>query len=72
MKQRTLGGFERYSKTTRRGKFLAEMDQVVPWSELAAVIEPVYPKVSPAGGRPPVPLERMLRIYLPATVVQPV
>lgn len=63
MKQRTLGGFERYSKTTRRGKFLAEMDQVVPWSELAAVIEPVYPKVSPAGGRPPVPLERMLRIY---------
>lgn len=63
MKQRTLGGFEKYTKTTRRAQFLAEMDRVVPWSELAAAIEPVYPKVSPAGGRPPVPLERMLRIY---------
>jgi IS5 family transposase len=63
MKQQTLGGFEKYTKTTRRAQFLAEMDQVVPWSELAAAIEPIYPKVSPAGGRPPVPLERMLRIY---------
>jgi IS5 family transposase len=63
MKQQTLGGFEKYTKTTRRAQFLAEMDQVVPWSELAAAIEPIYPKVGPAGGRPPVPLERMLRIY---------
>jgi IS5 family transposase len=63
MKQQTLGGFEKYTKTTRRAQFLAEMNQVVPWSELAAAIEPIYPKVSPAGGRPPVPLERMLRIY---------
>jgi transposase, IS5 family len=63
MKQQTLGGFERYGKTTRRAQFLAEMDRVVPWSDLLAVIEPVYPKVSEAGGRPPVPLERMLRIY---------
>jgi IS5 family transposase len=63
MKQQTLGGFEKYTKTTRRAQFLAEMDQVVPWSELAAAVEPIYPKVSPAGGRPPVPLERMLRIY---------
>ena len=63
MKQQTLGGFERYTKTTRRAQFLAEMDQVVPWSELATAVEPIYPKVSPAGGRPPVPLERMLRIY---------
>jgi IS5 family transposase len=49
----------------RRGahSFLAEMERVVPWSELLAVFEPVYPKVSEAGGRPPVPLERMLRIY---------
>lgn len=63
MKQQTLGGFEKYTKTTRRAQFLAEMDRIVPWSELAAAIEPVYPKASAAGGRPPVPLERMLRIY---------
>src|SRR5580658_9884505 len=63
MKQQTLGGFELFGKTTRRAQFLAEMDRVVPWGDLLAVIEPVYPKVGDAGGRPPVPLERMLRIY---------
>lgn len=63
MQQQTLSGFEKYGKTTRRAQFLAEMDQVVPWEELSAVIEPVYPKVSDAGGRPPIALERMLRIY---------
>jgi IS5 family transposase len=65
MKQMTLGstGFEKYGKTTRRAQFLAEMDRVVPWAELCAVIEPAYPKAGPAGGRPTVPLERMLRIY---------
>jgi IS5 family transposase len=63
MKQQTLTGFEKYGKTTRRAQFLAEMDRVVPWAELAGVIEPVYPKGSDQGGRPPIPLERMLRIY---------
>jgi len=63
MKQQTLAGFERYSKMTRRARFLAEMDCIVPWAELQAVVEPFYPKVSEAGGRPPIPLERMLRIY---------
>jgi IS5 family transposase len=63
MKQQTLAGFANYSKTTRRAKFLTDMDRVVPWAELVAVVEPPYPKVSPEGGRPPVPLERMLRIY---------
>ena len=63
MKQQTLGGFEKYGKTTRRAQFLADMDRVVPWNELMAVVDPVYPKVSDAGGRPPIPLERMLRIY---------
>ena len=65
MKQLTLGstGFEKYSKTTRRAQFLAEMERVVPWAELCALIEPVYPKAGPDGGRPTVPLERMLRIY---------
>ena len=44
MKQQTLTGFERYGKTTRRAQFLAQMDQIVPWAELAAVVEPHYPK----------------------------
>ena len=63
MKQMTLAvsGFERYGKTTRRAAFLAEMERVVPWAALCALIEPVYPK--PGKGRPPVGLERMLRIH---------
>ena len=32
-------------------------------AELTAVVEPFYPKISEAGGRPPLPLERMLRVY---------
>jgi hypothetical protein len=54
-------GFERYAKTTRRAAFLAEMERVVPWLALCGLIEPVYPKVD--NGRPPVGVERMLRIY---------
>ena len=63
MKQLTLAvaGFERYARTTRRAAFLAEMERVVPWAALCALIEPYYPK--PGNGRPPVGLERMLRIY---------
>ena len=63
MKQMTLAacGFDRYAKTTRRAAFLAEMEQVVPWLALCALIEPVYPK--PGKGRPPIGVERMLRIY---------
>jgi len=53
-------GFEKYTKTTRRAQFLAEMDRVVPWRELCVPIEPVYPK--PGNGRPPVGLERLLRM----------
>jgi IS5 family transposase len=49
-------------KQTRRERFLAEMDQVVPWSGLLALIEPYYPKAG--GGRKPYPLETMLRIHL--------
>jgi transposase, IS5 family len=63
MKQQTLTGFERYGKTTRRAQFLADMQVIVPWAELTAVVEPFYPKISEAGGRPPLPLERMLRVY---------
>jgi IS5 family transposase len=62
MRQTTLAsvGFERYGKTTRRAAFLAEMERVVPWRELCALIAPVYPRLG--NGRPPVGLERMLRI----------
>ena len=48
-------------KMTRREKFLKEMEQVVPWARLVAVIEPHYPKGM--RGRPPIGIERMLRIY---------
>jgi len=48
-------------KQTRRDKFLAEMEQAVPWSRLVARLVPLYPKGE--RGRPPIPLERMLRVY---------
>ncbi len=64
MRQQTLAvsSFERFRKTTRREQFLAEMDQVIPWRDLCKVIKPFYPKQQGAG-RPPVGLERMLRIH---------
>jgi IS5 family transposase len=63
MKQLTLAtaAFERYAKTTRRAAFLAEMERVMPWPALCALIEPFYPK--PGNCRPPIGVERMLRIY---------
>ena len=61
-KQLTLGtGFEKYTKPTRREKFLDAMDRIVPWSELCVLIAPKYPKAG--DGRPPKDLEMMLRIY---------
>src|SRR5437773_6985862 len=63
MKQLTLAavGFDRYAKVPRRAEFLAEMERVVPWSALCALIEPFYPK--PGNDRPPIGVERMLRLY---------
>jgi transposase, IS5 family len=63
MKQLTLAtaGFDRYARTTRRATFLGEMERVVPWSALCRLIEPFYPK--PGNGRPPIGIDRMLRIY---------
>lgn len=52
---------ERHRKRTWREEFLAQMDTVVPWQKLTALIEPVYPSGEGAG-RPPIGLERMLRI----------
>ena len=51
-------------KQTKREKFLSEMEVVVPWQPLIALIEPHYPKTSKKGGRPPYPLATMLRIHL--------
>ncbi|HWF60342.1 MAG TPA: IS5 family transposase [Nitrospira sp.] len=54
--------FEQCRKPTRREQFLDEMNRMVPWAELVAAIEPVYPKAEGAG-RPPVGVERMLRLH---------
>ena len=54
-------GFEQHRKPTRRDEFLATMNRIVPWAALCAVIEPHYPKRG--NGRPPIGLERMLRIH---------
>ena len=51
-------------KRTKREVFPAEMDRVVPWNRLEAVIAPHYPKANPSGGgRRPFPLAVMLRVY---------
>ncbi|RMU37942.1 ISPssy, transposase, partial [Pseudomonas syringae pv. primulae] len=64
MKQMTFADAEYAGKRkhTRRERFLIEMDQVVPWKGLIALIEPHYPKGE--GGRPAYPLMAMLRIHL--------
>ena len=68
MKQQTFAaaadqgaGFEQYRRATKRDVFLATMDEIVPWQALSEVIEPHYPKAG--NGRPPVGLQRMLRMY---------
>ena len=64
MKQISLAatGFELAPKRTRKREFLDEMDQVIPWSELLALIAPHAP--SGKTGRPPFAPEIMLRIHL--------
>jgi IS5 family transposase len=64
MRQLTLAHqaeFQHYSKKTRREQFLDEMDAVMPWAELLALVEPHYPKGE--QGRRPVGLGVMLRVY---------
>ena len=57
--------FERHRKATRRDVFLTEMDQVVPWAQMCAVVAPHYPKDPEPGegARDTMGLERMLRIH---------
>jgi IS5 family transposase len=65
-KQLGFGDYEQATakKRTRRERFLAEMEKVVPWKALIDLIEPHYPKARKKGGRPPYPLATMLRIHL--------
>ncbi len=62
-KQQTFAGlaWQNKGKKTRRERFLAEMDAIIPWRPLLELIEPHYPKAG--KGRPPLGLEKMLRIY---------
>ena len=64
MSQRSFASAEyaMKKKRTRRERFLAEMERIVPWSRLIAVIEPLYPK-SGRVGRPPIGVPKMLRMY---------
>lgn len=63
MKQTTFASaaWDKKGKVTRRERFLGEMDAVIPWASMLALIEPHYPKAG--NGTQPMPLERMLRIY---------
>jgi IS5 family transposase len=64
MRQLTLASqaiFEKHSRKSKREVFLDQMEQVVPWTELLALVEPHYPKVG--NGRKPVGLTIMLRTY---------
>ena len=65
MKQMSLGesGYERKTKRTRKREFLDEMNLVVPWAELVALIAPHAPAPGAKGGRPPFAVETMLRIH---------
>jgi transposase, IS5 family len=64
MKQTSFASAEYAGKKrqTRRERFLGEMNTVVPWARLEALIEPHYPKSGKAG-RPPIGVPRMLRMY---------
>ena len=60
MKQHSLG-LGMTTKRTRRREFLEEMERVVPWTELVALVSPHLPEGK--RGRPPFPPETMLRIH---------
>lgn len=63
MEQKTFASlaWENKGKQTKRERFLAEMNAVIPWQQLLKIIAPHYPKAG--NGRPPMELETMLRIY---------
>jgi IS5 family transposase len=64
MRQHTFtdNNFEKFRKKTRKEQFLDDINRIIPWQELAAAIEPYYPKPKGADRRP-IGIERMLRIH---------
>ena len=63
MRQQSLrNDFEKYYKSTRKERFLQEMNKLIPWQELVSAVEPFYPNPQGAGRRP-IGIERMLRLY---------
>ncbi|SEL40468.1 Transposase domain, partial [Roseateles sp. YR242] len=60
MKQQSLG-LNLLTKKTRKREFLEQMNKVVPWDVLVQIVAPHYPKGK--TGRPPFPIETMLRIH---------
>jgi IS5 family transposase len=58
-------GFEAHARPTNKAEFLPKVGKLMPWQECCELIEPHYPKAG--NGRPPVELERMLRMYWVAT-----
>lgn len=61
--QRTFAGlaWSEKKRVTRPERFLAEMNAVIPRPELVGLVAPHFP--TPTRGRPPMPIETMLRIY---------
>ena len=53
--------FNNKRRKTRKEIFLSRMNELMPWDQLEAVIEPFYPK--PGNGRRPYPLSTMFRIH---------
>lgn len=64
MKQQTFSDIEYAGRKrqTKRERFLDEMNEIIPWEEWVSLIEPFYPKGK--RGRPPMGIEKMLRMYL--------
>jgi IS5 family transposase len=64
MKQQSLASqsaFEKYGRKSRRELLLDDMERIVPWSALEALVRPHYAKAG--RGRQPVGLSIVLRTY---------
>ena len=68
-RQQSLSEYEYSTKKrkTRKEIFLERMENLVPWAAIISLIEPHYPKAGPKGGRPPIGIEKMLRMLLIAS-----
>lgn len=64
--QQSISDYEYSGKKrkTRKEIFLERMEKLIPWEAIIKLIEPHYPKVGSKGGRPPIGIEKMLRMLL--------